>query len=374
MADMNITPARAGLTPQIWDKLFFAEYIRANRFKKYMGTDENSMIQVKDSLTTKNGDTITFAAIRRLVGAGVTGNTVLEGNEEILDQRSMKLTVAPLRHAIAVSDWDEQKSTIELRDAAKTALKNWSMEKLRNDIIISLSSVGTINGVTIPYATATATQRNLWLASNSDRVRFGAAAANFSAGVMATALLTLDNTADKMTGAFLSLCKRQAQTASPHIRPIKTVDTSDEEWFVAFMPSLVFRDFRNDPAVQAANKDARPRENGWMDNPLFSGGDLVWDGVIVREIPELPVLTGVGTAGIDAAASFLCGAQAIGAGWAQRTKTTTNVRDYDFFHGCGISEMRAIGKLEFGRDAASDTTTLVDQGMFTMFTAAVADV
>ena len=56
MADMNVTPARAGLTPQLWDKQFFAEYIRKNRFKKYMGTTESSLIQVRDSLTTKNGD------------------------------------------------------------------------------------------------------------------------------------------------------------------------------------------------------------------------------------------------------------------------------------------------------------------------------
>jgi N4-gp56 family major capsid protein len=368
MADMNITPARAGLTPQIWDKLFFAEYIRANRFRKYFGTTESSMIQVKDSLTTKNGDSVTFAAVRRLVGAGVTGNTVLEGNEEILDQRSMKLTVGVIRHAVAVSDWDEQKSTIELRDVAKQSLKNWAMEKLRSDIIIALSSVGGV-----PYATATATQRNAWLAANSDRVRFGALASNYSSGVMATALATLDNTNDKMTGALLSLAKRQAQTASPHIRPIQTVDTNDEEWFVVFMPSLVFRDFRADPAVLSANANGRPRESGWMKNPMFSGGDLVWDGCIVREIPELPVLVGVGTAGIDAAATFICGAQAIGAGWAQRTTTTTNTRDYGFMHGVGLQEIRGIGKLVFGRDPAADVSQLVDQGIYTLFTAAVAD-
>jgi len=369
MAEMNVTPSRAGLTPQIWDKLFFAEYIRANRFRKYMGSTENALIQVKDSLTTKNGDTVTFAAIRRLVGAGVTGNTVLEGNEEILDQRSMKLTVAPIRHAVAVSEWDEQKSAIDLRDAAKTALKNWAMEKLRNDIIIALSSVGGV-----PYAIATAAQQNAWLQANSDRVRFGHAAVNYSGGVQATALATLTLANDKMSGAFLSLCKRQAQTASPHIRPISTVDTNDEEWFVAFLPSLVFRDFRNDPAVLSANSQARPRETGWEKNPMFSGGDLVWDGMIVREIPELPVLTGAGNAGIDVAASFLCGAQAVGAGWAQRSHTTTNVRDYGFFHGVGLQEMRGIGKLQFGRDPAADVSILVDQGIFTMFTTAQADV
>jgi len=365
---MNVTPSRAGLTPTLWDKMFFAEYIRKNRFRKYFGTTESSMIQVKDSLTTKNGDTVTFAAVRRLVGAGVTGNTVLEGNEEILDQRSMKLAVAPIRHAVAVSDWDEQKSVIELRDAAKTSLQNWSMEKLRNDIITALSS---INGV--PYLTATATQRNLWLASNSDRVRFGGAAANYSAGVFATALGTLGNTTDKMTGALLSLVKRQAQTASPHIRPIMTNDTNDEEWFVAFLPSLVFRDFRNDPPVMTANAGSRPREQGWEKNPLFSGGDMVWDGIIVREIPELPVLSGAGAGAINVAASYLCGAQALGIGWAQRSHTTTNVRDYGYFHGVGIQEMRGIGKLQFGKDPSVDTTTLIDQGMFTIFTASVAD-
>ena len=368
MADMNVTPARPGLTPELWDKLFFAEYMRKNRFAKYMGKTSSSMIQVKDSLTTKNGDSINFSAVRRLVGAGVTGNTVLEGNEEILDTRSMKLTVAPIRHAVAVSDWDEQRSAVDLREAAKDALTNWSMEKMRSDIITALSSVSGV-----PYAIATATQRNAWLVANSDRVRFGAASANYSAGVMATALGVLSASTDRMTGALLSLCKRQAQTAAPHIRPIMTNDTNDEEWFVAFLPSLVFRDFRNDPPVLAANTQARPRETRWEENPMFAGGDLVWDGMIVREIPELPVLAGTGASGINTAASFLCGAQAIGLGWAQRTRSTTNTRDYGYFHGVGIQEMRAFGKLEFGRDPTTDTSQLVDQGIFTIFTPATPD-
>lgn len=368
MADMNVTPARTGLTPQLWDKKFFAEYVRANRFARYMGDTETSMFQVKRDLTVKEGDSVTFAAVRRLVGAGVTGNTVLEGNEEILDLRSMKLAVSVIRHAVAISKWDKQKSVIDLRNAAKTALKTWEMEKMRNDIIIALSS---INGT--PYASANATARNLWLASNADRVQFGASVSNNASNVHATSLTNLDNTADKMTGATLSLAKRRAQTASPHIRPIQMDENNDEEWYVVFMPSLVFRDFRNDPAVYAANKDARPRENGWRDNPLFSGGDLVWDGMIVREIPELPVLTGAGAAGIDVAASFLCGAQAIGLAWAEELVTTTNVRDYGFFTGVGVEEMRGIGKLQFGKDPSVDTTTLVDQGVYTLYTAAVAD-
>ena len=368
---MNVTPVRAGLTPQIWDGKFFAEYIRKNRFAKYMGVSITSMIQVKRDLTVKKGDRITFATVRRLVGAGVTGNTILEGNEEILDQRSLALPVYPIRHAVAVTDWDVQKSSIDLRNAARQALINWEMEKIRADIIVALSQVSS--NPNVPYNTATPAQRNAWLSANSDRARIGNSAANFSAGVLATGLAAL-GAGDKMTGALLSLAKRMAQTAAPHIRPIQNDDENDEEWFVVFMPSRVFRDFRNDPPVLASNKDARPREGAkWVENPLFSGGDLMWDGMIVREIPELPILTGVASAGGDAAMTFICGAQALGCAWAQTLKSTTNTRDYEYMHGVGIQEMRGIGKLQFGRDPTQDTVTPVDNGVFTLFTTAAPD-
>ena len=93
MADMNVTPARQGLTPLIWDSDFFSEYIRKNQFARYMGTTMGSMIQVREDLTRKAGDTVVFPTVRRLVGAGVSGNTVLEGNEEILNARSLNLVV-----------------------------------------------------------------------------------------------------------------------------------------------------------------------------------------------------------------------------------------------------------------------------------------
>src|SRR5690349_22879836 len=129
---MNITAARANLTPQIWDRRFFVEYVRKNRFSKYMGEEMTSLIQVREQLGREEGDSIVFPAVRRLVGAGVTGNQILEGNEELLNARSMKLTVGVIRHAVAVSKWDMQKSAIDLRDAAKDALQVWSLEKMRD--------------------------------------------------------------------------------------------------------------------------------------------------------------------------------------------------------------------------------------------------
>lgn len=356
---MALTPAASGLTPQQWDDKFFMEYVRESRFKRYMGTDENSIIHTKENLTKAKGDKITFASVNKLTGAGVTGNTTLEGNEEALDSRSMAVTVAPLRHAVAVTEWDEQKSAIELRDTAKMALKLWMMEKMRDGIITAL---GSINGV--PFASADATARNAWVVDNADRVLFGKLKSNYSA-THATALGNIDNTDDKLTTAAVSLMKRIAQQASPAIKPIRLRE--DEEWFVLFANSQAFRDLSNDTAMQQANRDARPRSVD--DNPLFTGGSLVWDGVIIREIPEIPT---VSNGSIIVGPNYLCGVQAVGVAWAQRTRTRTDTRDYGFVNGVAIGEMRGIEKLLFGT-GAGDTDDLKDHGVVTGWFAAVAD-
>jgi N4-gp56 family major capsid protein len=368
MADMIVTPARPLLTPKIWDDVFFKEYVRKNQFARYMGTSETSMIQVQEDLERKTGDTIVFPAVRRLVGAGVAGNTVLEGNEEILNARSMALTVNVLRHAGAVSEWDEQKSAIDLRNALRQMLMTWELERMRNDIIASLGAMTADGSVQITYATATAGQRNTWLTNNADRVLFGNAIGNGSSNVFATALLTINNTTGKMSTGILSLAKRRARLANPRIRPV-TVN-NDEEWFVVFMPSLQFRDLMADPVMINALQYAWNRGN---DNPLFTAGDLLWNGLIIREIPELATITGAGAGGIDVAASFLCGAQALGIAWAQRFRSTENVRDYGFFHGIGIQEIRGIGKLRFGTDASVDDAKPVDNGIVSIYCANVGD-
>ena len=374
---MNITAARPGLTPTQWSNRFWTEYVRENQFAPYFGKSMNAMIQVREDLEAKPGDSVVFPFVRRLVGAGVTGNQILEGNEELLNARSLKLQIGVIRHAVAVSEWDQQKSVIDLLQGAEDALKVWALEKIKADLILSLTAMTADGDVQIPYASATTGQRNAWMVNNADRVLFGASKANAVSGVMATALATLDTTNDKMTGATLSLAKRLARTANPRIRPISVkkqsingMAASSEEWFVVFMPSLVFRDFRSDPAVLAANTNAMERGLG---NPLFTGGDLLWDGMIVREIPELPVIAGAGASAVDVAMTMLCGAQALGVAWAQKTKDITNRRDYGFMTGVGVQEMRGIGKLRFGTDATTDQTAPKDQGIFTIFTTAAAD-
>ena len=359
--------AVAGLTPQIWDDNFFRDYVRSSRFKRYMGTSEASIIQLKDDLTKKRGDTVTFALVNELTGAGVTGNATLKGNEERLNSRSDTLVVDVLRHAVAVDDWDEQKSVIDLREAAKVQLREWAQKQLRDSIVTSL---GMIDGVN--FSASTAAQRNTWTTNNQDRLLFGLTTSNYTT-VFATGIQSL-SAGEQLSPLTLSLMKRMAQAASPKIKPVY-VKEMDQEWYVAFIGPRAWRDLKEDNpttnALTLANRDARIRGE---DNPLFTGDSLVWDGMILREIPEISPETIVsGSAGAAIEPVYLCGAQALGIAWAQRTKSTTDTDDYGFLHGVGVQEIRRIQKLRFGTAAGLNTTTPKDHGLVTAFVAAAAD-
>jgi N4-gp56 family major capsid protein len=364
---MAQTYAATGLTPQQWDDEYFRDYVRASRFKRYMGTDEAAIIQLKEDLTKKKGDSVTFALVNELTGNGVTGNATLQGNEERLNSRSHRVYVDVLRHGVAVDDWDVQKSAIDLRNAAKVQLREWSMKKLRDGIT---NALGQIDGVN--FTSSTVAQRDTWSLNNQDRILYGDNTGNYSA-TFATGTFAI-SAAETLTPNILSLMKRMAQAASPKIKPV-TVKEMDQEWYVCFIGPRAWRDLTEDNpttnVLTLANRDARVRG---VDNPLFTGDSLVWDGMILREIPEISTLeASLSSTGVSIEPVYLCGAQAIGLAWAQRTKSTTETTDYEFLHGVGIQEIRGIEKLRFGTAAGADTTTPKDHGIVTGFISAPAD-
>jgi N4-gp56 family major capsid protein len=372
------------LEKQKWLTNYFAEYIRASGYKPYMGTSNNSVIIVKKELQEESGKTINIPLITRLRGNGVTGAQVLDGNEEDLSNYNCAISVDWLRNAVRIPKSTSFKTELDLWGAGKDMLKMWSAEKLRDDITkaflsivpasttvtpvdygtISLIAAGSGGGFEITAANqaAGASQANLdsWLVLNQDRVLFGAARSNYSSGDHSAALATLDTTADKLTAAVVSQAKRMAKLADPHIRPYRTEE--GREFFVMFAGPRSFRDLKTDSTITAANRDARPRDVG--SNPIFQDGDLLWDGVIVREVPEIPILTAAGSS-TDVQPNFLCGAQALGVAWGQEPMLQTDLqKDYKFRPGVAIEELRKVSKLHFNG---------VQQGMATVYVAAAAD-
>lgn len=381
------TPSR--LVVQQWDSDFFFEYIRDSRFFRYMGTTENNIFQVRDDLTKKKGDRVTLPFVGRADASHAkTGNDVLEGAEQVLDQDGFAIPVDVQRTGFVTTEWEDQKNAIDLREAFRMALKGWAAERMRGGGTAAITALvgnkfgiidnlyaffdGFNNSSTYAlYGDATEAVRDAWLANNSDRVLFGAAKSNNAANDHSAALAQIDNTADKLTAANVSLMKRMAKTADHHIRPVKTME--EEEWFTLFAGSFPFRDLKGDSTIQNANREAWVRYEGPArlgaggegTQPLFRDSDLVYDGVVIREVPEIPVVSN-GT--INCSANFFCGAQALGIVWARRTQTRelNDGRGTDYGHrqGVSISEIRGARTLYAFNQC---------WGVARLYTAAVAD-
>lgn len=340
MTNTVISPAARA---KQWDNKFWMEYVRDSRFKRYMGSDENAIIQVNRDLSKKKGDAITFNLVGALdPNSPNDGSTPLVGNEKQLPNEGYQLKVKVVRDAVVVNGLEEQASAFEVRDAGRVALKDLAMRILKNDIIRALGSVNDVS-----YGTATAAIKNAWNAANVDRVLYGDAVGNYNA-THATALNAITGTM-RMTKEIVSLAKRIAQGAvtvnGDGIRPYRYGE--DEETFVMFVGKNTYRDLKNDLAT--VHQEARERSK---ENPLFTGTtSLYWDGVVIREIPEIASFANTAGTPVLLEPWYLCGSQAIGVAWAQTTKTTLRKEDdYGFQNGVGFMEIRGVGKVTWDQD------------------------
>ena len=361
------------------------EYVRGNMFSPYMGQDLNAIIRIRQELK-QGGDQMNIPLVTKLKGRG-TGTGTLVGNEEKIDNYGMRVWLDWARHAVVTKKSDQHKDSADIFGEAKPLLTDWGLERQRDDIVEAFMALpsesappnmgesDTVNG--IRYEDATATQKNTWNADNSDRVLYGAAVSNYNA-THATALANIDTTNDKLTAAVVSLAKSQAELADPAIKPFKTRD--GYEYFVMFVGSNAFRDLKADPTIIQANRDARAREGNGMDkNPLFQDGDLIWDGVIIRKVPEISkyvtsVWTTLLTAGNTSSRvepAFLCGQQAAVVAWGQMAKPTFRKEDdYGFITGVGTEMAYGVAKM---MKKPQGGTALKQWGVFTVFVSAAAN-
>lgn len=120
------------LTQQAWSKKLSTELMAETYVGKFIGKDDNSLIQKKSELKKDEGDTITFGLRAALQGEGRGEGETLEGNEESLQTFDDKIIVNELRHAVKVKNKgsiDEQRVSFGLRKEAKSGLRDWFGER-----------------------------------------------------------------------------------------------------------------------------------------------------------------------------------------------------------------------------------------------------
>lgn len=373
---------------QKWAAETFMEFQRESGFLPYTGEGSNNVIVCRKELVG-GGQTINIPFFPDLTGDGTAGAGVLEGNEEAATAYNEQVAVDYLRHATKFTKRDTSFVNFDLLKASKTLIKNWGKNKVRTRIInqllsvrasgtgdnlyygkITSSSTGpeitsansagavvTIDGESV--TTASEANKDTWITNNAGRIVVGALASNVGTD-HSTALATLDTTDDTPRAAILDLARSKAKLSSPRIHPFM-VDGDSNEWYLYFCGTREFRYYEQDPTILQADRESRARDAGALkNNPIFTGGELLYRGVIIKEIPEIPVIDAVGASSADVAVGFLVGRSAIAWGLGQEMKAIEDTSDFEFRRGLGVEMLDAYKKIFFNN---------VQHGVVTCYTA-----
>jgi N4-gp56 family major capsid protein len=244
----------------------------------------------------------------RLVGEGVTGDNMLEGNEEALQFYDCQVKVDQIRHAVRLKGrMEEQKTSLNLRTAAKDSLKTWFVEKQEKMIVEALTANPTVEHTV------------------------------FANGRTSEDAIT---DADVFTADMISIAARKAKTLEPKIRRVRV---EGKEYYVMLVDNYQARDLKNDTKWLEAQKHANVRGS---ENPIFTGMLGVYDGVVVHEYENL-IRTETGASSAKVGHALLLGAQAGIKGVAQEATWKEDTFDYGNKVGFATGAIMGVAKSVF---------------------------
>ena len=120
-----------GLAVKRWSDSAFREAVDKLVLKQFMGMSSEDIIQVKEDLMKSPGDAITFAFARALDGAGVTGESTLEGSEDVQDFYSHQFVVQQYRQAILiVGALTKRRTAFDIHEVNNAALTAWTLQQI----------------------------------------------------------------------------------------------------------------------------------------------------------------------------------------------------------------------------------------------------
>ena len=332
---MSVTASNAALRPELWRKALFAD-VRDNLYMtRFIGSNEQSMIQELEDLKAAKGTNISFGLGMKLSGDGVAGDTALEGSEAALTDYDEDVAVNQLRQGVLLTgQYDEKRNIYDMRMRAKNALADWWAERIDQELLDKLCGKTTSTFSNTPTAAA------------SSRAIYAGGAG--SIGAITTAM--------KMDTKVLDLAKQTAIMASPRIRPVRV---NGKPYYVAILHPYDATNLRQDPVWAQAQRDANVRGE---DNPIFDGSLGIWNGIIAHE-HEYVYRTNDGSGSAQVARNILCGQQAGVIAWGAPVKWVEKTFDYGNQWGMSVGSIFGTIKPIFNS---------VDYGVITMNCASAA--
>lgn len=296
------------LTQKLYQEKLLRDVVKQVYWSRFMGNNPNFAVQLKTDLEGKQGDQIYYGLRMRLGGAGITGDGILEGNEEDLTTYSDSVVLEHYRHAVKDNGaLTRQRAVFDVDEESELALKDWGQEKI--DAISFAAILDTPSKVFFRNSTGVVTADS---------------AANAKAGLHATNSV--------LNTVLLSALKTWAKTGGNRTYiPIRPLVVDGVNYYVLLTHPDANHDFVNDSTFQTAMREAKERSS---ENPLFRGSFAIWNGVVVHEHENCTIAADAGGgSNVAWAKSVFFGAQAMMFAFGQRPKLIEKNFDYENKHG-----------------------------------------
>ncbi|MET3560589.1 N4-gp56 family major capsid protein [Bartonella japonica] len=345
-----------------WSKLLNQEVSKAIPIAPLIGTDSNSIVQLKDETNKESGDSIHFNLRVQLHGDGVTEGQALEGNEESLQFLNDRLAINELVHAVRVKNEgtiDQQRILHNLRTEAKNGLVDWYADRLSMMFFIQVCGYSALN---INFE-----GRNI--AIKPVHYGFNTPTAPTDKRVLRPNEKTKDEELKEKDVFSLSLIDKaveRAKLANPKIRPVRV---DGENVYVLYLhPTQVTQLRTNTDAGQWLDITKAIYSGSRIKNPIYDGSLGMYNGVVLRETEHI-------TEGVDGTKpvqnvrrAVLLGAQSVVIAFgkdrgATRYKLVEELFDYEREFGVAAKTIIGMKKtcynLPGGQQGKQDFGTIV---------------
>ncbi len=306
------------LRQELWAKELLDDVQRdVENVMQFMGEGQNNVVNVSRDLKKSKGDAQTFGLVARLTGAGVTGDSELEGNEESMNSYSEQVLIDQIRNAVRLTGkLDAQKTVYDQIKAGRENLRMWMKEFLCRQIFLKLG--GVTNTTLVDTNGVVVGTRAAW-SNTPDYIPDADEAAGVGNRYICAETTGTDAiaAADTMTLDLVTAAATKASLANPKIQKIQS---GGDSFYVMYLHPLCARDIRKSSDWKSAQQYARERGDK---NPIFRGALGYWSNVLLLENEFVPWLdvsvagnsfrgAAVGTdCAVDTARNLLCGQSAV---------------------------------------------------------------
>lgn len=355
----------------IWSKDIWSQARRMMFVNRFLGSDENSVIQrITELKKDKKGARAIVTLVADLEGDGVAGDRQLEGNEEAGKSYDKIIQVDQLRHAQThEGKMAEQRSVVAFREQARNKLAYWLADRIDQMAFLTASGVSySMRNDGVARVGSALSQlafaADVAAPTNKRRLRWNATSSALEDSAATTAVTATDFVSYKM------LVQAKAYAKTHMIRGLK--EEGGEETFHVFMTPQSLARLKLDPDY-IANVRAQATNTG-RGSELFKGGVTKVDGLYIHE-HHYVYNTAAAASGskwgsggtVDGNQVLFLGAQALAmadigdADWVEK--------EFDYDNRPGISVGKMFGLLKPQFTTQYDGNTLQDHGLFTVYAA-----